>query len=152
MVHTLPAHRPNEHRVLTAHPKIYASDIGLAAWATRVGPATPVHTLGALVDTFVVNELVAQAGWLAEPIQLRHWRDTKRKVEVDAVAIRADGTSVAFEVKAAVDVRPEDLRGLRAYIDTVRNASHGIVLYTGERSLQLDDRIWAHPLAALWTN
>ncbi len=151
LVHALPAHRPSEHRVLSAHPKILATDVGLAAWATRAGPNTPVHTLGNLIETLAINELVAQAGWTTEHVQLRHWRDTKRKVEVDALALRADGSSVAFEIKAAVDVRPDDLHGLRAYLNMVTGATHGIVLYTGTRSLQLDDHIWAHPIASLWS-
>ena len=99
----------------------------------------------------MINELVAQASWLADDIVVRHWRDSTRRVEVDAALIRPNGESVPIEVKAAADVRPDDLIGLRAYLASVPNATHGLVMYAGGLTLQLDERIWAVPISALWT-
>lgn len=151
LVHALAGHRPAEHRALTAHPKLHAVDVGLAAWAARAGGDVEAGVFGALVETLVVNELVAQAGWMRSRPVVRHWRDTAQKLEVDAAILFEDGSSVAIEVKAAVDVRPDDLRGLRAYLASVRGAKRGVVFYTGGRVLELDPRIWAIPISALWT-
>ena len=149
LVHRLAGHRPNERKVLSAHPKVHAVDIGFAAWAART--TDPAHTFGGLVETLVVNELVAQASWTSSPIEVRHWRDPARKAEVDAVVMREDGSSVGVEVKAGVDLRPEDLRGLRAYLDATPSATRGIVFYGGGLSLELDERIDAVPIRSLLT-
>ncbi len=151
LVHSLAGHRPNEHKVLTAHPKLHATDVGMAAWAARASTDVPAHVYGALVETFVVNELAAQASWNTEGIELRHWRDTRRKLEVDAVLLHADGSSIAIEVKAGVDIRPDDLAGLRAYLASDPAASRGVVFYSGAHTLSLDDRIDAIPISALWS-
>ena len=151
LLHTLAGHRSGAHRTVTAHPKIHAIDTALASWAARVDDEPPAAIWGALVETFVINDLRAQAGWLADPITVRHWRDNTRKIEVDAVMFSETGQCVAIEVKAGADVRSDDLRGLRAFLETESRATRGIVFYTGGLVLQLDERIWAVPISALWT-
>ena len=151
LIHQLAGHRPAEHRTLTAHPKIHATDLALAAWAARLDDQPNAALLGSMVETFVVNELVAQASWLQGRATVRHWRDTARKLEVDAVLLDDKGGSVAIEVKAATDVRPDDLRGLTAYLASVRGAHRGLVFYSGGHTLQLGDQIWAVPISTLWT-
>lgn len=69
---------------------------------------------------------------------------------VDAVLTGDDGRSVAIEVKAGADVRPDDLRGLHAFLADEPDAVRGVVFYSGEQILRLDDRIWALPISALW--
>ena len=150
LIHLLPAHRSSEHRTLTAHPKVHVVDTALAAWAARADDDVPAELYGGLVETFVVNELVAQASWCSEPPAVRHWRDTTRKLEVDAVLVREDGRSIAIEVKASADVRPDDLRGLHAYLASDSAALFGIVYYSGGLVLPLGERIWALPISSLW--
>ena len=152
LLHTLLAHRPAQHRALAAHPKVHAVDVGIAAWAARVNDDPPAALYGALVETFVVNELIAQAGWSLDDIAVRHWRDTARKREVDAVLIHPSGDSVAVEVKAGSDIRADDLVGLRNYLATVDRAQLGVVFYTGDLVLSLDERIRAIPISALWSH
>ena len=150
LVHQLLGHRPAEHRTLTSHPKVHAVDVGLAAWASRLHADPPAHEYGGLLETFVVNELVAQASWSRNEITVRHWRDTARKTEVDAVLLDATGASIPVEVKAALDVRRDDLIGLNRYLATVDGARRGIVFYSGGLTLQLDENVWAVPISALW--
>lgn len=151
LVHQVAGHRPSEHRTLSAHPKIHATDLALAAWAARMDDEPSAGVLGSMVETFVVNELVAQASWLHQGPTVRHWRDTARKLEVDAVLLSESGRSIAIEVKAATDVRPDDLKGLAAFLSSVRGSSRGLVFYTGGHTLQLDAKIWAVPISTLWT-
>jgi predicted AAA+ superfamily ATPase len=150
LIHELPGHRPTEHRALTAHPKVHVVDTALAAWAARVDDTVDDQVYGALVETFVVNELAAQLSWLGESISLRHWRDTTRRLEVDALLLRDRGTSVAVEVKAAADVGSHDLVGLRACLGSVPGVERGIVFYAGSATLPFGDGIWAVPISALW--
>lgn len=152
LLHLLPGHRPAEHRTLSAHPKVHAIDVGLASWAARVDANPAAAQLGGLVETFVVNELAAQAEWGKTGLSLRHWRDTTRKLEVDAVLIddTANGL-IGIEVKASVDVKGEDLRGLRHFLNSVPGAQRGVVFYSGTLALQIDDNIWAIPTSALWS-
>ena len=151
LVHQLAGHRSSEHRTLTAHPKIHATDLGLSAWAARLGDEPPATVFGALVETFVVNELVAQADWSGTVEAVRHWRDTTRKLEVDAVLVHRDGKATAIEVKAGADVRLDDLKGIRAFLADAAQPHVGIVFYSGGLVLQLDEKIWAVPMSALWT-
>jgi uncharacterized protein len=151
LLHLLPGHRPAEHRTLSAHPKVHAIDVGLASWAARLDSNPPAAVFGGLVETFVVNELAAQSEWGKPGISLRHWRDTTRKLEVDAVLVD-DATEglVGIEVKASADVTGDDLRGLRHFLASVSGAQRGVIFYSGERPLQVDDNIWALPISAMW--
>ena len=150
LLYQLAGHRSSEHRTLTAHPKIHATDCGLAAWAARLDDDPPAALFGALLETFVVGELVAQASWCYPGEVVRHWRDTARKLEVDAMVLHPDGRAIAIEVKAGADVRPNDLKGLRACMASTV-ARRGFVFYRGALVLQLDDNIWAVPMTALWS-
>lgn len=150
LLHQLAGHRPSEHRTLTAHPKIHATDCGLAAWAARLDDEPPAALFGALVETLVVGEIVAQASWCYPGEVVRHWRDTARKLEVDAMVLHPDGSAIAIEVKAGADVRPDDLKGLRACMAGTA-ARRGFVFYSGGLVLPLDDNIWAVPITALWS-
>ncbi len=151
LVHSLPAHRPGEHRTLTAHPKIHAGDTAIAAWATRLSLDPAAALYGALVETFVVNELAAQASWTPGR-SLRHWRHTARKVEVDAVVVDQAGDVVPVEVKASRDVRPDDLAGLRQFLADVPSCERAVIFYTGELVLPVAERMWAVPMSALWSD
>jgi hypothetical protein len=65
---------------------------------------------------------------------------------------RRDGRVLAFEVKAAGQVGRSDanhLRKLRAALGDRLLA--GVVLYTGSRTLRLDDGLLAMPIDAIWT-
>ena len=150
LIHLLAGHRSSEHRTLTAHPKIHSTDCGLAAWAARLDDDPPAAVFGALLESFVVGELLAQASWSYSAEAVRHWRDTTRKLEVDAVMLHPDGSTVAVEIKAGADIRPDDLKGVRAFLADSRDARRGVVFYSGAMVLQLDEKIWAVPVSALW--
>ena len=151
LLHPLLAHRTSEHRTVVAHPRMHSVDIGLAAWAARFDEQSPVHEFGAMVETMVINELAAQASWSSDDIVVRHWRNTAKKREVDCVLVHPDGRTVSVEVKAAADVRDDDLAGLRLYRNEVDRCHRGIVFYTGNLTLKLDNDIWAVPISSLWT-
>ena len=71
------AHRSMEHRVVTAHPRVFATDAGLAAWAARAWAAPTAAALGAVTETMVAHDIMAQADAHVERVVVRHWRDNR---------------------------------------------------------------------------
>lgn len=133
-------------------PKLYVADTGLlsALIGADAGRARADGGLaGALIETFVANELERQAAWSPEPLSLWHYRAGER--EVDVIVERPSGEIVAIEVKASATVRPRDFNGLRHVRDRIGSRlAIGLVLYAGERTVPFGDRLWAVPLQALW--
>jgi predicted AAA+ superfamily ATPase len=154
---TLPAWGSTLSARSAATPKLHLVDTGLAARLLRVTPekllaAKPsaLQQFGHLLETFVVSELCKQAHWLDDPVEVGHWR-THDGDEVDLVMERGDGSVIAYEVKAAADVRPEDTRGLRALARRLGSDQvTGVVLHTGRHGWRIDARLFALPIAHLW--
>lgn len=147
------AHRPTQHQTLTAHPRVFASDIALAAWAA----GTSVERLlrdsklsGALLENLVACELSAQAGWAEMPSELMHWRDTRARREVDLVLRRSDGAMLAIEVKSASQATMSDAKGLLAFAAAARGqVVRSLIIHTGRALTRLEQDVWAVPLASL---
>ena len=153
LVQRIPAWRPSFlQRVLHA-PKVYITDSGLlchllGADATRV--ATNDRVTGIALETFVGVEVIKQAQLSADVPRVFHFRDRDGS-EVDLILETRAGEIAAIEVKAAQSVATADLRGLRKIRDHARaRFTAGVVLYTGEDTVHLDDRIWAVPISGLW--
>jgi len=114
--------------------------------------ATALTELGHLLETFVVGELLKQASWMDGLAGPGHWR-TRDGDEVDLVLERDDGAILAFEVKAAGRVPGDDLKPLRRLRATVGGPFvAGVVLYTGARSYNVEDRLHVMPIDRLWTS
>jgi uncharacterized protein len=154
LLQSLPAWSRNLNARAVRRPKIHVTDTGLAAYllsvdaeglAARVAPAR-----GALVETFIANELAKQATWSPFRLNLFHWR-VSQGAEVDIVAERTNGRVVGVEAKATDAVNLKDFSGLATLRDSLGDQFvHGFVLYTGQRSLSFGDRLTALPISALW--
>lgn len=105
---------------------------------------------GHVLETFVFGELLKHTTTAEDDYRLLYYRDAD-KFEVDVVIENAAGALVGVEVKASATVKESDFRGLRKLAslagDTFRM---GIVLYDGDETLPLGDRLWAAPLSSLW--
>lgn len=136
-------------------PKIVLCDSGMAAAlvgadAARYAAPDQGGLAGMLLETFVVMELVKQATWSTTAAELFFYRDTEKR-EVDVVIESAAGDVAAIETKAAAGVTSSDIRGLRLLRDKLGTRfKAGVVVYSGEHTLPLADRIWALPLSGLW--
>ena len=96
-------------------------------------------------------EVIKQAGWSTTPVELYFYRDTDKR-EVDLVVEAASGDVVAIEAKAAAATTASDVRGLRVLRDKLGpRFKTGVVVYSGEHTLPIEDRIWAMPISGLWT-
>ena len=138
-------------------PKIHVVDSGVAVRLLRLMPATlgarnvsALAELGHLLVSFAVGELLRQASWMDGLAGCGHWR-TQANDEVDLVVERDDGAVVAFEVKSRSRIPGEDLRPLRKLRDLVGEGFlAGVVLYLGEHSYTIEDRLHALPVDRIW--
>ncbi|MEV0613973.1 DUF4143 domain-containing protein [Nonomuraea sp. NPDC050404] len=139
-------------------PKVHLIDSGLAAHLLGVSqrklnrrdPAT-LTEFGKVVETFVVNELIKQAGWAESVVQFSHFR-TRQQHEVDLVIESSEGEVVGVEVKAKSSIEEADFRGLRLLRDKLgADFVGGVLLNLGQQSFRHDDRLYVMPADRLWT-
>jgi uncharacterized protein len=138
LVHLVRPHVANYGKRLTKMPKVFMTDVGLAASLLGIHDAQQMrnHPLrGALFETMVVNEFLkrrANSG-LREP--LHFWRDNIG-TEVDLV-LEQQQAIAAVEVKSGITVASDALRNLhkwRTYAEERGSASsiHLGLVYGGD--------------------
>ncbi|MSU48367.1 MAG: ATP-binding protein [Opitutus sp.] len=154
LVRRLPAWHRNEARRLVKTPKVHLLDSGLAATLSGLTAAdwnTRRDRFGHLLESFVVQQLIAQAGWTDPDLRFWHYRD-KDQVEVDLVITRGRQTW-GVEVKASATVNESDGAGLRRLADQCgKDFKGGVLFHAGTSTLPLaDPRFLAVPLEKLWT-
>jgi len=153
LLRTLPAwHRSGANRLIKAS-KTHLIDTGLAA--TQAGLHEQDWNLrrdrfGCLLESFVLQQLVAQAGWTDPDLRFWHYRD-KDQVEVDVVITRGEETW-GVEVKASATTVSSDARELRRFAELAgQHFRGGALFYSGSSTLPTSDpRILAIPLSRLW--
>lgn len=156
LIQRLPAWSRNLSSKVARRPKIHLTDSGMAAWLQRQSPdslARPGNpAAGALLETFVLNELTKLAAVSAEDVELLHFRERAGR-EVDCILETPDGKVAAVEVKAAATVNLADFKHVAFIRDKVGDDFiAGVVLYTGQRALRFGDRLLALPVSALWAS
>ena len=138
---------------LVRAPKVHLTDTGLAATLAERTSADWLRdraAMGGLLESFVVQQLVAQAAWTDPDLRFWHYRDRDGN-EVDLVITRGRETW-GVEVKAAMGVEPRDTRGLSRLAAACGNDFRGgIVICTGEGVWRLGDpRIHSVGVRELW--
>lgn len=128
--------RKRARRQLAAHPKFFFFDAGVFRSLRPSGPLDrPGEIDGGALEGLVAQHLRAWAAYRRDDHDLFHWR-TRGGVEVDLV-LYGDSGPWAFEVKNSGRVRPEDLRGLKAF-GTDYPQAELTLLYRGEDRLSID--------------
>lgn len=152
-VSMVPAWSGDVARRLVKSPKVLFCDSGLAANLIGVGSEALLANpdgMGALLETFVGAELQKQMSFAPDELQLMHYRDASGN-EVDWVLEDRRGRLVGIEVKATQSPSSRDLKGMRAFADSVGDRFHrGFLLHSGTAMAPLGDNIWAVPVDALW--
>lgn len=153
LVHRLPPWHSNQSKRLIKTPKLHWTDSGLVAalnnlkikdWAdfsTNFGP---------VLESFVVQQIRAQADWLDEPVRFSHYRD-KDQAEVDLVIEK--GREVwGIEVKKAATIQPKDGEGLKRLANQAgEHFRGGALIYCGSNALPLGvPQCVAVPIDWLW--
>lgn len=147
-----PWHRHAAKRLIKT-PKLHFVDSGLAATLADL-TAEDWHDqrdrFGHLLETFVLQQLTAQAGWTDPDLHFWHYRD-KDQVEVDFVITRGRRTW-GVEVKATATPTQADISGLRRLAAQCGDEfAGGVLIHAGAHQVTLGDpRFLAVPLAKLW--
>ncbi len=154
LIRTLAPWSSNRLSRLIKTPKLHFLDSGLLA-ALREDEEQALRQdrsrLGAVLESFVVSELLKLASWSERRVSLSHYR-TKDQDEVDVVIEDRRGRIVGIEVKASATVRPQDFRGLRQLQEAVGDRFvRGLVLHDHDRVTPFGEKLQAAPLSVLWT-
>jgi uncharacterized protein len=152
LVRRLPGWRPGIGAREVQAPKAYVVDTGLMAHLMGAGEeriAADDQVTGKIVENFVASELIKHAEWADDAVRLYHYQ--REREDVDVVLEWNDGSIAAVEVKSRATVRRDDWRALAKLRERRGSAFRaGVLIYTGEQTVPLGDRLWAVPLSALW--
>lgn len=153
LVRTLQPWYTNELKRLSKTPKVHFLDAGLLAAMRNLSPArlqTDRIPFGALLETFVLSELLKLASWSSQPYEFFHFRD-RYDNEVDIVIENADGRLIGIEVKAAATVQGDDFSGLRRFAQASgRKFALGLVLCNHDTVTPFGENMFAAPISSLW--
>ena len=153
LVKTLPAWRPSIGACEGATPKVYVVDSGLllhllGADETRL--ADDDQLTGRVLENFVTMEVMKHLEWADTDARLHHYR--RKDDEVDVVLENRSGELACVEVKASATVREKDWRQMATIRDArPKRFKAGFLIYSGEQTVPLGDRLWAVPVSGLWT-
>lgn len=131
----LPVFTRRASRATVQHPKFYYFDTGVFRSLRPSGPLDrPAEIEGAALEGLVAQHLRAWIAYSGGARDLHYWR-TRSGVEVDFV-VYGDNAFFAVEVKNSDRVRPEDLRGLRAFRDEYPECEP-LLVYRGTERLDV---------------
>lgn len=153
LVDLLPSWHRNHMSRLVKRPKLHLGDTGLACAIRGLDAKQLVSdkaSFGAMLETFVLQELRRQSTVETDPVSFYHYRD-RDDFEVDIV-VEGHGNVVAgIEVKSAASVNSSDFRGLRKLKSSVgQQFAAGVVLYDGTATIRFERDLFAVPIRNLW--
>lgn len=153
LIRRLPAWHSNHSKRLVKAPKVYLRDSGLCAALSDLSADQWIEErkrFGHLLESFVIQQLVAMGDWLGSPPSFWHYRD-KDQVEVDCV-LSVGNRVWGIEVKSSQSVGKSDGKGLRRLAEIAGDRFQaGIVFYDGRDIISLgDERFLAVPISKLW--
>ncbi len=153
LVRRLNAWHHNAAKRLVKTAKIHLTDTGLASTLADVRTEdwiTKRDLMGHLLESFTVQQIIAQAAWTNPDLRFWHYRD-KDQVEVDLVITQGRKTW-GIEVKAAASATAADTKGLARLAEQCgHDFQSGIVLYNGTDILPLGNTPFhAVPFRKLW--
>lgn len=154
LVKTLVPWSNNRLSRLVKTPKLHFIDTGLLA-ALREDELARLSDdkarFGALLESFVVSELMKLASWSERRVSFSHYR-TKDLDEVDVVIEDRRGRIIGIEIKASATVKADDFRGLRQLQAAGGDRFvRGLVLHDHDRITPFAERLQAAPLSILWS-
>jgi predicted AAA+ superfamily ATPase len=152
LVQRLPAWRPGLGAREAARPKAYVCDPGLLAYLLGADAERIEHddqVTGKACETLVAVELLKHASWAQHEVRLHHYQ--REREDIDLVLEDRAGNVAAVEVKAKASIAARDWKSLAALRDARGTRfKSGIVVFSGEQTVPLGDRLWAVPYAGLW--
>ena len=142
--------------LITATPKFYLFDVGIAHYLARNQITALAGSLaGKRFEHYIFMELMAYRSLSRKRFEISYWR-TKTGIEVDFILGQAE---VALEVKISTTVRSEDLKGIHAFCQEHPHAK-GIIISQDPRARKMSHTPtlnlillpWRDFLEKLWAN
>ncbi|OAM88511.1 ATP-binding protein [Termitidicoccus mucosus] len=145
IVFRLPCYFNNFGKRLVKAPKIYFTDVGLAAWL--LGIETPAQAardplFGGLFENMVVAEALKTRLNAGREPELYYFRD-QHGLEVDLV-VNKGRRRLPVEIKAGMTYDPSFARNLRNFLKLTDAAESPVVLYGGEQEALTDGVSYAN--------
>jgi predicted AAA+ superfamily ATPase len=154
VVDQVPAWATNRLKRLVRQPKRYVVDAALIAAALRMdagGILRDGNLLGRMLDTFVAAQLRPEVLVSDAAPRLYHLRTEQGRHEIDVIAELGGGRVIGMEIKASAAPERNDAKHLLWLREELGDAFvAGVVFHTGPRLYELDERIVAAPISALW--
>lgn len=152
--HIYPYAKKNKRDIITATPKFYLFDVGVANYLSQQQlTSLKGHVAGQSFEHFILMELKAYIDYSRKRIDITYWR-TKTGLEVDFILGNA---KVAIEVKISEQVHQQDLKGLISFCEEHPKAKPIVVSQDKrERVLEVNDSLsihivpWRSFLEQLW--
>lgn len=144
----IPAWYGNTVKRVASKPKGYLTDTGLICQGQRISSPDALGghpLLGALFESFVVNEIHRFASCLSTAPAFWHWRSSGG-AEVDLIC-EQDGQLYPIEVKLTAYPRPRDASGLTAFRATYPRdrIAPGLIVCSCPRPTRVTADTWAIP-------
>ncbi len=96
-------------------------------------------------------EIARLVDWAETSATQYHYRDRSTGDEIDVVLESRAGELVCVECKAAATVRHADYRAMTKLRDARGDQFvAGVVIYMGDETKALTEKIWAIPMSSLW--
>jgi predicted AAA+ superfamily ATPase len=155
VVEEVPAWLTNRLSRLAKTSKRYVVDTSLVAAAlglTRDTLLKDGDLLGRMIDTFVAAQIRPELEVASTRARLFHLREKNGRHEVDLLPELSAHGVVGIEVKASAAPSRDDAKHLLWLRDELgERFAAGAVLHTGPGSFVIDDRVYAVPIASLWS-
>ncbi|WP_321469802.1 ATP-binding protein [Halarcobacter sp.] len=129
-------------------PKFYLSDTGVLTHILKIKTKEELlksHYCGAVFETFVFNELLKHIKYFDDDIQIYHYR-TNDKKEIDFI-LDNGFEKIAIEVKSSSNIKKENFKHIIDFQNRSKDKVLGIVFYTGENLIELDENLIALPMS-----
>lgn len=151
----IPAFSGNTIKRLSGKSKGYFMDTGMAAYLMHITSpfALSGHPrLGALFETFIVQEILKQISAMSVQPALYHWR-SYGGAEVDLL-LEIDDKYFPIEIKCKTRINKNDMRGINAFREAYPklNIQPGIIIAPVDRiyALGSDCFVFPYDLKSLW--
>jgi uncharacterized protein len=137
---------------LVKSPKVFINDTGITSHLLNLDSDyinKDRRYFGKLLENLVFAELTKAISFSKDKPSMFFLR-TQTGQEIDFVIENGRGETIAIEVKSSQTISQSDTKNLIWFRDNQEDFKLGLILYTGAKSFQVSDRIWAVPASFLW--
>lgn len=155
LIERLPAWSKTYYDRVGKKEKIFMVDTGLMSHLLNWNKEKIIfdgNAIGALIETFVFNQLSVLIDVDEDYYQMFHYRD-KDKREIDFIIENEQGDLIGIEIKAGSSISYDSFKHLRWFKENLAKDKNfkGIILYTGEHAIPFKNNFWALPISDLWS-